>query len=110
MGRFTKWLFAVDEPVETRDGPFSIGDPALAEWLGLSGQTDAGVSVDENTALGLASYYRGVAIISATIAALPLKTYRRARDDSGNGSRRSWTIPIRRTRRSSGRNWWSPTS
>lgn len=82
MGRFTNWLFAVDEPVETRDGPFSIGDPALAEWLGLSGQTDAGVAVNETTALGLASYYRGVAIISATIAALPLKTYRRARDDS----------------------------
>jgi HK97 family phage portal protein len=66
---------------EQRD-VLSVGDPALAEWLGLSGQTDAGVTVNETTALGLASYYRGVAIVSATIASLPLKTYRRLPDDS----------------------------
>lgn len=62
------------------DGPsFSIGDPALAEFFGVSG-TDSGVHVNETTALGVTAFYRAIALISGTIAQLPLKTYSTAKD------------------------------
>lgn len=77
------WLFGepttVDQRAEFRsvDGPtFSVGDPALAEYLGLSGQTSAGVTVTESNAIGLTAVYRSVALIAGTVAGLPLKTYR----------------------------------
>lgn len=69
---------------ETRaqTGPsFSIGDPALAEYLGMGGRNDAGVTVTESSALGLTAVWRSVGIISGTIAGLPLKTYRRTDGD-----------------------------
>lgn len=65
--------------VETRasTGPsFSIGDPALAEFFGMSGSSLAGVSVTESTAIGLTAVYRAVSIISGTIAGLPLRSFR----------------------------------
>jgi HK97 family phage portal protein len=62
--------------VEHRDALFSIGDPALADWLGLSGKTWAGPAVNERTSLGLTAVYRAVSLISGTIAGLPLKSYR----------------------------------
>lgn len=63
---------------EQRDDPtFSVGDAALSEYLGLNGSTIAGVSVSQNSALGLSAVYRSVALISGTVAGLPLKTYRR---------------------------------
>lgn len=62
------------------DGPsFSIGDPALAEFFGVGG-TDAGVHVTESSALGVTAFYRAIALISGTIAQLPLKTYSKAKD------------------------------
>lgn len=62
-------------------GPtFSIGDPALAEFFGMAGQSLAGVSVTESSAVGLTAVYRAVAIISGTIAGLPLRSYRTAAD------------------------------
>jgi len=66
------------EAVEQRSvGPsFSIGDPALAEFFGMSGHNLAGVSVNETSAVGLTAVYRAVAIISGTIAGLPLRAYR----------------------------------
>lgn len=65
------------------DGPsYNLGDPALAEYLGLAGRNDAGVSVNESSALGFTAVWRAVSIVSGTIAGLPLKTYRR--DDQGN--------------------------
>lgn len=60
---------------------FSIGDPALAEWFGLGGQTVAGVAVNEQSSVGLTAVYRAVAIISGTIAGLPLKSYRTVGDE-----------------------------
>ena len=64
--------------VEQRTDPtFSVGDAALSEYLGLSGSTIAGVSVNQTSALGLSAVYRSVALISGTVAGLPLKTYRR---------------------------------
>lgn len=57
----------------------SIGDPALAEFLGLNGASDAGVNVNEKTALGVTAVYRSVRLIADTLGSIPLKTYR----DSG---------------------------
>ena len=63
------------QPVETR-ASYSIGDPALAEFLGLQGTTLAGVSVNETSAVGLTAVYRAVAIIAGAIAGLPLRSLR----------------------------------
>lgn len=54
----------------------SIGDPALAAYLGIGGSTAAGETVSVRTALGLTAVYRAVALIAGTIASLPLKSYR----------------------------------
>lgn len=64
-------------PVQQRQTQqFSIGDPALAEFFGLAGQSLAGVSVNEDSAVGLTAVFRAVSIISGTIAGLPLYSYR----------------------------------
>jgi len=65
---------------ETRSQQFGIGDPALAEYLGIGSMSGAGVEVTEHTALGLSAYWRAVSLCAGTIAALPLKTYRRSSD------------------------------
>lgn len=58
-------------------GPsYSIGDPALADFLGLGGSNDAGVSVTESSSLGVTAVYRSVRLIADTVAALPMKSYR----------------------------------
>jgi HK97 family phage portal protein len=73
-------------PVIERSAPgptVSIGDPALADFLGIGGANDSGENVNESTALGVTAFYRGVRLIADTIAALPLKTYR----DTGDSNR-----------------------
>jgi len=69
-----QWL----QRVKPRDTAplISISDPALAEWLGVGNPNFSGVSVGEQSALGLSAFYRGVALISGTIAGLPLRTLR----------------------------------
>lgn len=62
--------------IEHRDSLWSISNPQLSEWLGLSHTTLAGVPVTERTSLGLTAVFRAVSIISGTIAGLPLKSYR----------------------------------
>ena len=64
-----------DEPI------YSVSDPALADFLGLSGGTLAGVNVTEKNALSLAPIWRSVSLIAGTLAGLPLKTYRRVEVD-----------------------------
>jgi HK97 family phage portal protein len=59
---------------------WSIADRAAAEWW-LGTDNNAQESVTPYTVLGLAAVQRAVAIISTTIAGLPLKTYER--DDRG---------------------------
>jgi HK97 family phage portal protein len=71
----------LDPQAESFDISYSIGDPAFAEFLRTSGLS-AG-EVTERTALGLSAFYRAVALISGTIASLPLKVYR----DLGDGKR-----------------------
>lgn len=69
------------QPVETR-ASYSIGDPALAEFLGMQGTTLAGVQVNETTSLGLTAVYRAVALIAGAVAGLPLRSLRTAADGS----------------------------
>jgi HK97 family phage portal protein len=58
-------------------GPtFNLQDPALADFLGIGGSTDAGVNVTERTTLGLTAAWRAVKLTSGVLAGLPLKTYR----------------------------------
>ncbi len=56
---------------------YSIGDPAFADFLRMSGIAFTG-ELGEQGALGLTAFYRAVNLISGTIAGLPLKVYRGA--------------------------------
>jgi len=58
---------------------WSIGDPAFAEFLGIT-PVAAGVNVSEQSSLGLTAVWRAVSLIAGTCAALPLKTYRKVGD------------------------------
>lgn len=44
----------------------------------MNGASDAGVRVNETSAMGVTAFYRGVRLIADTIGTLPLKTYRDA--------------------------------
>lgn len=61
---------------------FSISDPVLAEFFGVGNLNFAGVSVNETSTLGLAAFWRAIALISGTIAALPMRTLRELDDGS----------------------------
>jgi HK97 family phage portal protein len=67
---------------QERSSLLSISDSALIEWLGIGVNTAAGYSVTESSSLGLTAVYRAVALIAGTLAALPLKSYRRNADDT----------------------------
>lgn len=71
------WLWR--RPVIERSftGPtLTLRDPALADFLGLNHGSDAGVNVNERSALGVSAVYRSVRLIADTIGSLPLKSYR----------------------------------
>lgn len=75
MGWVDKYIFGVKEAPEERSQSYSISDPALAEFLGM---TSTGIGeVTSQRSLGVTAYYRAVSIVSGTIAGLPLKTYRK---------------------------------
>jgi HK97 family phage portal protein len=64
------------DPTEVFDNPpgsISVSDPALAAYFGLNWMS--GASLTESQVLGVTAIYRCVALISGTIAALPLKVY-----------------------------------
>jgi HK97 family phage portal protein len=71
---------AVVDTVEHRDALWSISNPGLADWLGLTYQSSAGQPVTERTSLGLTAVFRAVALIAGTVGGLPLKSYRTAAD------------------------------
>lgn len=84
MGRVWDWLTAVEDPtppIEVRSS-WSVTDPALAEYFGITGIGDAGVLVTEDSSLGLTAVFRAISIISGTIAGLPLKSYRTHPDNT----------------------------
>lgn len=54
----------------------SIADPAVAALLFPGGLVDlAGVQVGESSVLGLSAFYRASALVSGTVASLPLVSY-----------------------------------
>jgi HK97 family phage portal protein len=65
--------------VEYRDQQLGIGDPALAEYLGIGLGNASGVQLSELSSLGLSAVWRSVVLIAGTIATLPLNTYERTR-------------------------------
>lgn len=68
----------IRENLEERAEPqLGIGDPALAEYLGIGTVSTAGIPISEHSALELSAVWRCVNLIAGTIAGLPLKTYRR---------------------------------
>lgn len=70
------WRRDIQRAYPPRVGPtVNLRDPALAGYLGYAAN-EAGISINENTALASTAVYRCVSIIASTIAGLPLKTYR----------------------------------
>lgn len=57
-------------------------DPVLAEIWGNASNTAAGVRVTADTALQIIAVYAAVRVIAEAIASLPLRLYRRRRDDT----------------------------
>lgn len=53
-----------------------LTDVRVTEWIG-GGRSAAGVTVTESTVFGLTAYYRAIALLSGTLACLPLKVYQR---------------------------------
>jgi len=72
-------LFGRKEVEYRAEVQLGIGDPALAEYLGIGMTNAAGIQLSETSALGLSAVWRSVLLISGTIATLPLKSYRRSR-------------------------------
>lgn len=62
------------DDIEQRSASWSVSDPAIVELLGLGSGNLAGVSVGEQSVLGLAGVYRAVSLIAGTIASLPMRT------------------------------------
>jgi HK97 family phage portal protein len=73
------WSRRAEQPANTS---LSIADPALAALFSPGCVVDlAGVEVGEQSALGLSALFRGVSLISGTLASLPLRSLNL--DDSG---------------------------
>lgn len=78
-----RWPWKRAAPSHVQNSTRSISDPALVELFSLGTPNFAGVEVGEGSALGLSAVYRAVALISGTIATLPMRTLR----DTGDGMR-----------------------
>lgn len=78
-GFWRRWLLGPDDlgdaEFRAESYPLRLDDGTFAEWMGW-GPSTAAVSVSQKSALGLASVYRAVSLISGTVATLPLKSYR----------------------------------
>lgn len=61
-----------------RQANISASDPILAEMFSVGPPSYAGVQVGESSALGLSAVWRACALISGTLASLPLRTVREA--------------------------------
>lgn len=79
------WPFR--KSVEKRAGSWSIADPAMAAYFGYN--PGESIDVSERSALGLSAFYRAGALISGTIATLPLGSYR-AQPDGEFEPVKSW--------------------
>lgn len=66
--------------LERRNNPFEnpgipLTDAGLLELFGMGAMTDAGVTVNESTALRLSTVWRCVTLLSGLVGSLPLKVY-----------------------------------
>ena len=77
LGAAWRWL------VGPRNETYSVSDPALARLFQVGPPNYAGVEVNETSAMSLSAVYRAVALISGTIATLPMRTIR----DTADGRR-----------------------
>jgi HK97 family phage portal protein len=83
---FDNDVFVVDpsNPISQRslESPtVSLADPSAFDFLGIGTQPiSAGVRVDRRTILTLDTWWRGVMLISGTLARLPLHVYKGTRD------------------------------
>jgi HK97 family phage portal protein len=66
-------------------------DPVLANWWGLSGMTEAGISVTPETALQLTAVFACVRVLTESIASLPLHVYRTL---DGGGKEKATNHPL----------------
>lgn len=62
------------DAIERRSASWSVSDPAIIELLGLGTPNLAGVSVGEDSMLGISAVYRAVSLIAGSIASLPMRT------------------------------------
>lgn len=60
---------------QQRHDPAPVTGQVLLDIFGKNSSTAAGVDVSEKNALGLTAVWRAVALLSGTVASLPLKTY-----------------------------------
>src|SRR5262245_46577609 len=72
----------------TITGSISSSDPRLSEVFG-SPTVDAGVVVNDSTALRYSPLWGGVTLIANTLASVPLHLYRRTADDARERDRAS---------------------
>lgn len=63
-------------PAPVASASYSLTDPHLLELFNVGPQSYANVNVSEYTALGQSAFYRAVALITTTIAGLPMPTQR----------------------------------
>lgn len=82
------WLRAAGAALRGEFGPSSLENPlrpltssSLVDWL-VGPTPDSGVNVTERTALGMPAVYRAVALLSGTVASLPLHAYKDGPGDS----------------------------
>lgn len=68
-------------------------DPALRKWFATGPNTSAGVVVDENTALSIPAFWRGLNVLSNSVAKLPVNCYQRL---DGNGRTKATDHPAHR--------------
>ncbi len=77
------WLQSLRETRASIENPtYPITSQTLVDLM-VGPQSDAGVSVNEKNAFGMPAVYRAIALISGTVASLPLHAYR----DSDNDTR-----------------------
>lgn len=60
----------------------SVAEPAFFSWLRTGRDFDpSGIAVDEDSAMSLSAFYRGVNLIAGTLAGLPMRSYTTGPDD-----------------------------
>ena len=75
MGALTESLRSAVLDLRSMLGPWSSGDHRLTELLFGGRQVDAGVVVNETTALCYSALWCGVSLIANTLGAVPLHYY-----------------------------------